>query len=616
MLAIKILGAIAAVVVVAVVAVGLAMYFRLVPIPGPILALLLDLKEPEHSARYYPPDTLAYAWVTLAPGGGQLGDMQDIFERFSEYPAFVDLIDDLQDDFKEETGVDFEEDVMPWIGPEGGAGVIQIADVTQHGLAFDDGIEVWDNVTVGATVGIRDKDAAADFMVKWREYMSEATDANFVPGRHRGFDTWVDERAYQAYALTDDWLVFATDRKTLESILGRIDGDDGGSLADTDNFKAARAALPERRFSSIYLDYEQAIELAEDFTLGLSPLAPGMPGPIAFADQAPAWVAGSTTWVERGIVTETVSPAITGFGLESRVLQEPAGLLPDDTLGFIAGAFDPDVDHWRVALAEYRLVDAPPWPELLDEINTALAEASPDRDITLDEDATLSDALDAGFDAVEEITGIDLEEDFFDHLAGEAMLAVQEFDFDDVEEDPAGNAIDAVAMLSYREDGKGELSDTMDEIPDLLEDYVGLDAKSVDVGAKDDATVFGFGLLGMMMPVGDIGYQPGYVLHDQYLTIGTTEQVLEAIVAIQKGERESLSSDSEYQRAVGSLTDGRQFLGYVDVSRIIGQFDHDDFDLEPGEYRILEEGIGVVAFGVSGGDDYDRGVAVLTLFPE
>ena len=35
--------------------------------------------------------------------------------------------------------------------------------------------------------------------------------------------------------------------------------------------------------------------------------------------------------------------------------------------------------------------------------------------------------------------------------------------------------------------------------------------------------------------------------------------------------------------------------------------------LEPGEYRLLQEGIGVVGFGVASGEDYDRGVAVLTL---
>ena len=114
----KILGAIAATAVVAVIAAGLLMYFRVIPIPGTILALLAGAKPPEYSARYYPPDTLAYAWVTLLPGDGQTDDMRDIWERFNEFRDFRRLVDELQDDFEDETGIDFETDVMPWIGPE------------------------------------------------------------------------------------------------------------------------------------------------------------------------------------------------------------------------------------------------------------------------------------------------------------------------------------------------------------------------------------------------------------------------------------------------------------------------------------------------------------------
>ena len=615
MLAIKILGAIAAVVVVAAVAAGLAMYFRLIPIPGPILALLVGAKPPEYSARYYPPDTLAYAWVTLAPGGGQIGDMQDIWGRFNEYPAFADLIDEARQDFREETGIDFETEIMPWIGPEVGAAVIEVDSSTGNGLALDDGVEAWDAVTVAVTIGVRDKDAAEDFLVKWRDYMSEESDANFIYGSYRGFDVWVDDSAYQAYALTDDWLVFATDESALQGILNRIDDDGGSSLADTDNFKAAQAALPERRFSSMYLDYQQTLELVSDFTAGLSPLTPGIPGPMAFADQAPEWVAGSSAWVERGIVTETVSPAVAGFGLETSELNDPAELLPYDTIGFMAASFDPNVDNWRKALAEYRLLDVLPYPELLDEINAGLAQMTPGDGPALSDNATLADALDVGFGIVRDNTGIDLETDLFDHLGGAAMVAVREFDFDAVGDDPAANAIDAVAMLSYREDAKEELAGTMDEVADLVQDNIGMEANSVDVGADSDATIFELGFLGMMMG-GNVGYQPGYVLHKEYLTIGTTESALTAIVSYQNGDRENLASYTEYRRAVEYLAEGRQFLGYVDARRIIRQLDGDDLDLAPGEYRLLREGIGVLAFGSATDEDYSRGVAALTLFPE
>ena len=613
MLAIKILGAIAAVLVVSVVAVGLAMYFRLIPIPGPLLALLIGSKPPEYSARYYPPDTLAYAWLTLAPGDGQINDMQDIWQRFNEYPAFAEAVDEWRQDFTDETGLDFDEDVMSWLGLEIGAAVVEVDDIAGAGMAFDDGLEAWDSVSIAATIGVRDHDAAADFLGQWLAYVSVESYANFAQGSYRGFDTWVDPDVSQAYALTDDWLVFATNEETLQAVLKRIDGDDDDvSLVDDANFKAARAALPERRFTSIYLDYEQALELSEDFKAGFM----GMPVPLSLADRSPDWVASSAAWVERGVTMEIVSPAAAGFRLESPELQDPAELLPYDTLGFIAGAFDPNVDNWRKALAEYQLVDVLPYPEMLDEINASLADVAPDGSLALDNNATLSDALDAGFDAVAEATGIDLESDLLDHLAGQGIIAVRDFDFDAVDEDPTANAIDAVAMLSYREESKVELSDTMGEVADLLQDNIGMEARSVDVGAEDDATVFGLGFLGMMMGPGEIGYQPGYVLHNQYLTIGATENALSTIVALQNGEWENLAPDAEYRRAISHLADDMQFLAYVDTNRIISQLDNDDLDLDPDEYRILQEGIGVMALGAASGDDYDRGIATLTLFPE
>ncbi|MDE2787690.1 MAG: DUF3352 domain-containing protein [Chloroflexota bacterium] len=596
---IKILGAIAAVIVIAIIVVGLAMWRGLIPIPGPLLALLVDAKGPEYSARYYPSDTLAYGWVTLTPGGGQFEDMRDIWERFDEYPKFRELVDELQADFLDETGIDFETEVMPWIGPEIGAALID----------FD---VAGETPTVLLTIGVRDKGAAGKFLAKWMEYTGEG---NFDTGSHRGFDIWVNDEGTEAYALTNDWLVFATDERTLTGALDRIE-DGGDSLADDANFMAAQAALPERRFSSFYLDYQQGLELLDDFVGGeFGTLMPGMIGPAAFTEQAPDWVAGSTGWVERGITMEMVSPTVSTFGLETVELRDPANLLPVDTLGFMAGAFDPDVDHWRTALGEYDLDSLLPYPGVIDEINDGVDEMAGGNAPELNADATLADALDLGFWLVKDLTGIDLEADFFDHLSGQAILAVQDFDFDAVMDDPTANAVDVVAMLSYQEDGKEGLDDTMDEVAKLLQNHAGLEASSVDVGANDDATVFDLGLLGMMVG-GPIGYRPGYVLHDQYLTLGTTESALAAIVERQNGEGDGLSSDAEYQRATTHLATDGQFLGYVDLRRIVAQLDADDLDLEPEEYRILREGIGVAAFSSTTGEDYARGAAVLTLFPK
>ncbi len=600
---IKIIGAIVAIAVIAVIVVGAAMWRGLIPVPGPLLALVAGAKEPEYSARFYPEDTLAYTWFTLAPGGGQFADMQDIWGRFNEYPAFEELVKELQEDFTDETGIDLAQEVMPWIGPEIGGGLIGI-DLGESGIAMDDGLEFWEGVRAALTIGVRDTDAAAAFMDKWVRYLENTPGASFNSGSYRGFNTWVDEANLQAYALTGDWLVFATDKSTLEAVIDRIDGDGAGSLADTPNFTAAQAALPERRFNSTYISYRRALDSWEDFAIG----GFGMMGAGAFADQTPEWAAISAAWVERGVVMEIVSPATAGFGLEVADLNDPARLLPDDTLGFMAAAFDPDVDRWRTALREYRLADVLPYPGLLDEINAGLAAMGPDGGPGLADDATLADALDLGFGLVKDFTGIDLEAGFFDHLGGEAILAVSEFDFVAIADDPANTPVAAVAMLSYREDGADGLRGTLETAAGLLQQYAGLTGRrDADVGADNAATVF---------PVDGTAYAPGYVLHDGYMTLGSNEDALAAIVARQNGNGAALSSDAEYLRALGHLTGRRQFLGYVDINGIIRQAEPDDLDIDGDQYRILAEGLGAVAMDSADDGAYSRATVALTLFPE
>ena len=601
MLVIKILGAIAALAVVAVVAVGLAMYFRLIPIPGPILALLVGAKPPEYSARYYPPDTLAYGWVTLIPGEGQVGNMEEIWGRFNEYPGFRDFVDELQVDFLDETGIDFEEEVMPWIGPEISAGLIDV-DLDQE------------SPVAAITIQVRDEDAARNFLEKWREYMEDQSGAEFDTGSHRGATTWADDSVHQAYGLTTDWLVYATDESVLRSVLDRMDGDADASLAEESKFLAARAALPERRFHSGYVDYQQALDLLGDAAGDFGPVVPGVIGPGTFAESAPEWIAMSGGWVERGVVVELVSPTVTDFGLEVSELQNPASFLPDSTLGFMAASFDPNVDNWRKALSEYDLRDVLPDPYLLDEINSNLAGMTPDGAPPFDNDATLADALDLGFGLAKQFTGIDLETDFFGHLAGEMIVAVNEFDFETVSDDPAANAVDATVMLSYQEEGEDGLTDTMGEVAGLLEMHVGLAANRTDVGAENAAVVFDLGILGMMG--GEMAYRPGYVLHDRYLTIGSTENALSAIVDVQNGNSLNLAADAEYQRAAGHLVANRQFLGYLNVNSIVNQLDADDLGIEAERLRVMQEGLGAVAFGSALGTEYSRTVAVLTLLPE
>ena len=52
-------------------------------------------------------------------------------------------------------------------------------------------------------------------------------------------------------------MVFATTKDVLEDILDRVVGKETETLASNENFMAARAALNNRRFASVYLDYRK-----------------------------------------------------------------------------------------------------------------------------------------------------------------------------------------------------------------------------------------------------------------------------------------------------------------------------------------------------------------------
>ena len=230
-------------------------------------------------------------------------------------------------------------------------------------------------------------------------------------------------------------------------------------------------------------------------------------------------------------------------------------------------------------------------------------------DVDLDSDDTFADILDLAIELVDDAIGIDLEKDFFDYLGGRFQASVKEFDFQRVE-DADEYAVDAVAMLSYLSDNEEDLRDTMEEVSDLIE-TVGVDSDSVDVGAVEDAIVFDLEDL-----VGDNAYFPGYVMHKDYLTIGTTEDALTAIVESQNGDIETLSGVSEYQRVLGHPPDGLQGVFFVNLQTIVEQIDPDDMDMDRDMLEILEESLGAVAVGLIAGEDVSRATYAVTFFPE
>ena len=574
----SILGGVALLVLVVI---GLAYY------SGWLSNLFLAIRPPEYSARYYPDDTLLYAWFTLNPGDGQREQMQNMWEGLSEYSAFRDWTEDVQDSLLDEFDIDLEDHVLTWIGPEVSFAIRDIEpDSTDAEAAI--------------TIDVRDREAAEDFLLDFHEYRIEESGADYDRSSRGTFDIWADDRNLVFYALSDQLMVATTDERLLNAIIKRADGDDDSSLQENERFKAARDNLLFRRFSSVYVNGEKAVSILEDTEYGQYLDA-------AIYDEIPDWAAASAGWIEDGIVLDVVAPlseevASATTGVEP--LSAPARLMPADTVAMLAFSFDPDVENWRDVLEEYDFAELMEDLEYMDEFDPSdFASDAPFDPANMN----MAHVLDFGLMGFDILTGVDLERDFFAYLEGEMVIGVPEFDYEAVADDPEQNAVDAAALLSYRESDEADLSKTMEDLLDWLDSLGDLDIDETDVGARNEAFV---------VELRDVDYSPGYVLHDGYLTIATTEDMLERVVRLQNGEADSLAQDDEYRRAFSHLADNHHIQIYLDLQSLVEIGDVEDSTLSRSQVRFLKDILGSLAVVSTSDDVHERLQMVLTLFPE
>ena len=525
----------------------------------------------EASAAYYPDDAVAYAWLTLDPPGDQHSDMVSLLGRFSGLVEIRDMLD-VGDEMPGAAFEDIFGEIGAWIGTEVSVAVFDLGE-GRPGLA--------------AAVEVGDQDAAGEFLASWIEHREEKTSKPFERFTVDQGEIWLGDgngwMEEQVYALADDLMVFATDWGLLRNVLDHVDGEQGSTLATSAKFQEARSAAPDRRFASVYVDYGRMTEL-----MGGRPDI-GVCSGDRFA--APGWLMASAGWVDRGMVVELVTPDVTSWWTDTSA-HATAEVVPADSLGFVSIGFDPDIDSWREVLDECDIAALLPDGELF---GRSLAD-----DVsTLDEGATLADTLDLVLGVVEGGVGLDLEEDLFDHLGGQLVVAVHGWDRED-------SFTEGVAALSYRPLSGHELTETLDDVAAGIPSFMGTVLEQVDVGAANPATVI----------EGGRPFSFGYVLHDGFLTLGTSVEALEATVEVQGGKRDRLADTDEYRRTVGHISYDPHLLAYVDIERTIDSIEPSGIGVDADLYEVLSEGLSAIAIGVGTDRDYSRATLVLSLFPQ
>ena len=538
---------------------------------GPDLVLWLSTGGPEHSAGYYPPHTMVYGWLTLAPTEGQRGELAEIYEELNGFRAFRNLVDDLEDLLERERGADFERDVVPWAGPEFSFGVL---DFTSNPR----------DLVLAATIGVRDHNVARDFVDIWLDHAEDTRSADFESGSHRDFDTWGDRRSGEFYGLSEELLVFANSEEALEDVIDVISGRT--SLADAADFQEAVGSLPSRRFASMFVRPHSLLDVVMDMEGNEDMLDEWFLSDVEPEDTLPRWAAVSFAVHDRALSARVSLPMAIDSPLEVPDLLVPANMVPVDAPFFLAGTFDPDLDRWREALRAYGELSA----GQLDELNSGLESiyrqygmANPPR---LEEGSGVADVVDLVLELVWDSTGVDPEADLAEHLGGDYALVVHDLDLEEVGADPLTNSVDAVFSLSYQLERGRDFEESVHEISGFVERVWDVSVREASVGAAGKAVLHRTGT----------GYEPGYVFHGGRLVLGTNRDVLKRTVRLADGESDSLESDPEYRRVREHLPEQSQFVLYADPDAVTGQLRPGLVGLTGSQLRALRDILGRFMF--------------------
>ena len=482
-----------------------------------LLLLLQQISRPgEATAEYIPSDALVYSSINLRPGAGQINNARLVGDLLRS-DDFMDEEDDLLDDVEDETGIHPLDDVTSWLG----------TDVTFALLDLD---EDEDLIEWTLMVQISDRDEANDFVEKLRAYLEDDLYTEFDEDEIGAADVWIADDEDVAIALTDEYLLIADSEDTIEDMLDNIDSPPTRSLAEDEQFIAAREALPEGRVMFVYAQVEDYLEEFQDI---VDPWGDAASVWNWAESNTPEYVAASLSFIDKGVRFDVVSEAASrSLSLDSESDLRSAEVVPENTL-FLA-SYAGVTDAWE----EFRdtLEDSDPW-------------AAEDFDEFLDD--------------LEDETGVDLERDVIESLTGEVSLAIMPSDISISADAGELEGVIEALFLASLDDPRG-IENALESLTDWIEDE-GYDTDRDAVGNYYAITLnldqFDENLIE--------DYEVGYVITDDWLALGSSIESLEAFHDADGDGTGSLSSAVKYSNLAKLAPIPLHLLIYADIAGIV-----------------------------------------------
>jgi hypothetical protein len=470
----------------------------------------------EETAEFLPAETYLYFSLNMRPGVGQLLRFRGILSRFEENDNFEVQVEETLDDIEEQLGFDLRDDLFPWMGPELAVGVVDFGD-------FDEEMEIV------AFLGTTDREAAEAFLPKFLDYLERQQDIDFQAEASGGFTTYsyTDPENPPGYhfAVTESYIVYATSESLLDSTIARMDNP-AATLADTPDFKRARDSVEDQRFAMLYLDLQAIFDdarrnIEEDELESLNTMEGSLPDTLA--------VSGS--FMELGIkVTASYDTPSESFGIEQVNALKSADYLPADTLALISGIGVRNA--WEEAKGEIENI-----PGFYGE--------------------TVEDLI----QGIEDEIGVNIDRDIFGWMSGEVAFALlpSEFRFGDFLE-LHDAIIKFAAMVEF--DDRQAVQSALDNIIDALEE-TGLDFEPATIRGEDAL------LADLGEDFGTVDYEPGYVIIDSHVVMGSMRETFEQAIDARDGSIDTLSEGREFKRIADELEDPPDFLFYANVAGIV-----------------------------------------------
>src|SRR3954447_3743342 len=193
-------------------------------------------------ATVAPPSAPIFIDFTVRPEGATKTNIEELAKKLAGVDNLGDLIvTELENSASSEgEELDFEKEIEPWLGEEGGL--------------FLQEYEGEDFEGYGAAIQTEDEGEAQDFVNK----QAEQSDEKVEDGSYEGVDFKVQEDE-TTFGVFDGFVVFAENEAIFKTM---VDASEGENLAGEDAFTSAMGNVPDESAADVFVDIGGLIEEA------------------------------------------------------------------------------------------------------------------------------------------------------------------------------------------------------------------------------------------------------------------------------------------------------------------------------------------------------------------